>query len=253
MVKTTHIQIISDIHLENLDDNIIFEDIVTINNNNILCLLGDIGDPRTEVYVLFIKWCSENFKKVLFVAGNHEYYGLDIYSGELLLEEIFSMFDNVYFLNNSVFEYNNILFLGTTLWTYVPPILEEKIDNYNSSFKKIEELNSKKCNILHFQNLEFLNEYIQNFKDKYIIFVLSHHAPIMNNTTHWRQEAKLENYAYACDLSTYIEKVSYWAYGHTHYNNTNNIYYYNNIPLISNQRGNIIPIPNYNPNFFIQI
>jgi predicted MPP superfamily phosphohydrolase len=97
------IQYISDIHLEHLK---VFPIINKVADN--LCLLGDIGCPRTQIYKNFIKYCSNNFTNVFVIYGNHEYYSVKTRLEPLVIQTMKEIDDlakdfpdNVYFLNNS--------------------------------------------------------------------------------------------------------------------------------------------------------
>ena len=71
----TKFQYISDIHLEthhNTSKNI-FEKILK-PSAPYLVLCGDIGYPGAELYKPFLEYCSKNFERVFYIAGNHEFY-----------------------------------------------------------------------------------------------------------------------------------------------------------------------------------
>jgi PAS domain S-box-containing protein len=100
-------QYISDIHLEYLTN---IPRIKKIANN--LCLVGDIGYPGSFLFNKFLKKCSEMYKNVFLVYGNHEYYSI-IRGRNKKIETMQQKLDyakdfphNVYFLNNSYVYYN---------------------------------------------------------------------------------------------------------------------------------------------------
>lgn len=69
------------------------------------------------------------------------------------------------------------------------------------------------------------------------IAVLSHHTPSMRGTSNPKYEGpgNVLNHAFSSDLAgMYRNKVSVWAYGHTHYNNDQEDM---GTRLVSNQRG----------------
>ena len=68
---SVRIQYASDIHLEIRPSK--FRRILT-PVGDILILAGDIGHPFRRTYAQFLDWCSRNFKHVILVPGNHEYY-----------------------------------------------------------------------------------------------------------------------------------------------------------------------------------
>ena len=74
--KNIKLQILSDLHLENRNEDIKYNDFIIPNKNNILALLGNISSPYDNKLEDFLKWCSYNFYKVLYIPGNSEYYSL---------------------------------------------------------------------------------------------------------------------------------------------------------------------------------
>jgi hypothetical protein len=81
----------------------------TANN---LCLVGDIGHPGTFLFNKFLKKCSETYKNIFLVYGNHEYYSIvrgrhkKIETMQQKLDYAKDFPHNVYFLNNSYVYYH---------------------------------------------------------------------------------------------------------------------------------------------------
>jgi hypothetical protein len=148
---TTKIQYISDIHLEHLK---VLPYIKRVANN--LCLLGDIGSPRTQLYKDFIKECSLKFKNVFIIYGNHEYHSVKTRLEPKMIETMASIEthandlpSNVYFLNNScvyldihtdqvytnrpneVRTDNLVKIIGSTLWAATK---DYKLNDYKKIF-----------------------------------------------------------------------------------------------------------------------
>ena len=115
------IQIASDIHLEYYKniDNILKK--LKPNKNSILVLAGDIGKPRLPTYDQLLSWVSKNYKSVVLIAGNHEYYHSNkIYSHVLpTITELTKKYDNIHFLENGSVMLDGIKFIGCTLWSDV--------------------------------------------------------------------------------------------------------------------------------------
>ena len=134
-------QLASDIHLELLHESTkqkllkYIENIIIPTAQNLI-LAGDIGHSHRPNYKYFINWCSENFKRVFVISGNHEYYTTSsmmkkhtytIKDIDHRLQEVCNEFDNVYFLQKDRFEfieYNvKYIILGCTFWA---PIKKKK-------------------------------------------------------------------------------------------------------------------------------
>ena len=65
------LKFISDLHLERRKDIITFS---KNHYNKSLILPGDIGSPLKQNYWDFMDYVSDNFEKVYFTTGNHEYW-----------------------------------------------------------------------------------------------------------------------------------------------------------------------------------
>lgn len=113
------LRIFSDLHLEFGD-----YDIVPLlgDEERILVLAGDIGTPynthHREIYVNFIIRACSQFKEVVLVFGNHEYYHGNFQNTKRIFFEGFKEVPiNLHLLDNSSWEYGEFVFIGTTLWT----------------------------------------------------------------------------------------------------------------------------------------
>jgi predicted phosphohydrolase len=208
------LQVCSDVHLEMGDINETqFADIIQ-SSAEILILAGDIGDPTELIFDKFIGYCASIFKHVLFVSGNHEYYYKTIEEADECIEQIINRYSNVIYLNNKTFEYEGIVFVGTTLWSLLP----ENETTYKlfsvNDFKKIKNYSIKKNNLLFEKNLEFLQN---NFCKKCII--ITHHAPSYRCISE-KYQGNVLNCCFANHLDHLFtdENVIGWIYGHTHHN-----------------------------------
>ena len=248
-----NIRVVSDIHLEHYTEEPLFENIITPCSTDILCLLGDIGNPRQEIYESFIRWCVNNFITVLVIAGNHEYYNSTIDDTNILISNICNK-NGAIFLNNLVYIYKNYAFIGTTLWSYVPNPAKKEVSNFLNDYKLIQGLTVDVTNQLHKNCVKFLIEKIEQYKNNYTIIVLTHHSPSLSGTSYPPYEQKITNFGFSSDQSELIKLVDLWMYGHTHYNHPGNVFYKFNKPLVSNQRGYVNRFSkNYNKNFVINL
>lgn len=129
-------QYISDIHLEYLTQ----VPYIKKTGDNIF-LVGDIGHPGTKLFNQFINYCSNLYKNVFLVYGNHEYYSTlrgrnkKIETMQERVEYSRYFPKNVYLLNNSCIYFNKhneqvkiklesnddindyIKIIGSTLWS----------------------------------------------------------------------------------------------------------------------------------------
>ncbi|MEM9690500.1 MAG: metallophosphoesterase, partial [Pseudomonadota bacterium] len=101
------LHILSDIHVE-------FEAFVPpATDADVIVLAGDIHVGRKG-----LDWALEQFpdKPVIYVLGNHEYYGKAVPKLTNELQKIAAN-TNVHLLERSSVEIDGVTFLGSTLWT----------------------------------------------------------------------------------------------------------------------------------------
>jgi Icc-related predicted phosphoesterase len=121
------IAIASDVHLE-------FGDLFLNNEENadVLILSGDIcvaadfrkSDPygilengKTNRYTDFFVRCANEFKNVIYVAGNHEHYGGDYAETFTILRKYLGSIPNLHILDKEHVVIDDVTFIGGTLWT----------------------------------------------------------------------------------------------------------------------------------------
>lgn len=132
------LQILSDLHtcffrsVEEVQTTI--EQFIPDNAKEItLCIAGDLGAPfieeiRTEggwdtapgkqkvLYHAAINLFTRNYKKVILIPGNHEYYGSSIEEADKWLWSLEDIYLNLEVLNNESYQKDDYLFIGSTLW-----------------------------------------------------------------------------------------------------------------------------------------
>ena len=210
------VQIISDIHLDYYDIQYNNYSNIIIPSANILVIAGDLGNPFNDNYKNFLLFYSTLFIKIFIIAGNHEYYYNNIHDTNIKISEICNSFTNIHFLNNTTYEYNNILFIGTTLWSKIPINLNKKLLNLINDYKNIKNFTHYKSNKLFIDNVNFIKKELKKNKTSIII---THHAPsFMCIPKEFKQD--ILNCCFYSNLE-YLFKftnIIAWIYGHTHYN-----------------------------------
>lgn len=233
--KPMFIQYLSDIHLEfynesHVDTSYFFIPKQNAKNDTYLVLAGDIGYPSHQNYKNFIADSSKFYNKVFIISGNHEYYdnmNMDIV--DALINSICSQFNNVYYLNNNEHLISeNIVILGTTLWSKILPHEQPYIETCMNDYKHIKindkVITTKYVNNLFLQNYTWLKNKVQEHQDKQII-IITHHSPSFRSIP--QKYAKYEgNSAFSNNLDKFImdnPHIKYWIFGHTHTSSTINI------------------------------
>lgn len=242
-MKQFDFQLYSDIHIE------FSKTFPKIKPNcDYLILAGDIGKINTENFQMFFDYCSQNWKKVFYILGNHEYYHSSKTYDKLngLYKEFFKQYTNVILLDNSIYEIDDeLIIIGSTLWSMVShtPYLNDfnKIYMYNEDRTRKIGITMERFQELHKESKKYILEQVNNNKNKKII-IITHFPPSKVNTSHPKynnQEEYLKNY-YASDFIEEIPEdnnILLWCYGHTHY--SNDMKHESGIRLLSNQVGYI--------------
>lgn len=266
LINVLDVRLFNDLHLE-------FENsyrIQKIKRNQIIILAGDIfcQGGKQEINSVFSDFVKDILSKgaiVLFVAGNHEYWGSRIEKFNKILKDFEKDNENFYFLNDESIFINDIEFLGGTLWTDfnkgdILTYLEiggsksyGVTANSSKDYKKIKskkvvdgienygKLTTKDAFLLHKNTLKYIKSRIGKHHTQ---FVITHFPPSEKflNKERFINEKKngynydIAKYAYYSELESIAENFNYWASGHTHKYLDE---YSNGVRYLSNPRGYI--------------
>src|SRR2546422_9130382 len=104
------LHVLSDLHVEFTDYK---PDVEAVDAADVIVLAGDIHQGAAGM-----NWARNSFpgKPIIYVAGNHEFYG---HHWDALLPELRQKAGEcgVHFLENDSVTINGMRFLGATLWT----------------------------------------------------------------------------------------------------------------------------------------
>ncbi len=208
---------------------------------DIVVLAGDIN-----LGLRGIDWIDKYFseKPVIYICGNHEYYR---HSMPKLTEQLreATAGSHIHFLENNIFEYEDVIFLGCTLWTDFELFGNHRIAQYEAAKNmndyrlirvapKYRKLRPSDTSILHFQSIQFLKENLEKYSDRKIV-VVTHHAPGMKSVPEFFK-SEIISAAYTSNLEALIEEhnISLWIHGHLH---DSSDYYIKNTRILSNPAG----------------
>ena len=219
-------QIISDLHLEYYNTMPEINYFFDISAPNII-LAGDICYYKHPNFMLFFDKVSKLYEKVLFVPGNHEYYaynklpecGFD--QIDFVMEENLKKFKNVYFIQNSIFEFDDNIILGNTLWFKSDrTIMDDDVRIINNEFyihfkhKFMPSFKSvKKVNTFHYNWLKNTLNGIQNTSKN--IIVITHYLP-SKKCIHKKYKKTDYNDLYFTNCEDLLPLANCWIAGHTH-------------------------------------
>ncbi|MGR8935769.1 MAG: metallophosphoesterase [Gammaproteobacteria bacterium] len=246
------IQILSDLHLE-------FENFsIDTGRSDVVVLAGDIhlGDKG-------VRWAIEAIpnKPVLYVLGNHEYYG-NAYPKLTNALKALCLGTNVHILENDTLSLDGVNFIGCTLWTDFELFGNARLTGYQcqqimSDYKKIRlspkfsKLRSIDVAVIHRKSKLRLIDELQKHAGETNI-VITHHGPSPQSLPN-QAIVETADAAYVSALEPLIEQYrpSYWLHGHIHKNSD---YKIGTCRVICNPKG--YPgeqNPDFDPHFTIEI
>mgnify|MGYP003387334638 CR=1 FL=1 len=160
---------------------------------------------------------NRHFKKVFLITGNHEYYGNHIDKVDDYIRHLVRNLGNVVFLQNEAYEWNGIVWIGSTLWTAVKENTPRRVLLQYNDFGMIRGMTLECYNALHKKAVVFLESTIK--KQKSPVVVITHHLPLKELVLpeYQKEEYKAMAQYYSSDCSLVVgERVVLWVYGHTH-------------------------------------
>lgn len=183
--------------------------------------------------------CSK-FKHVFYVEGNHENY-----KWNMSIEYDYSnMPKNFHVLNNSVYELNDIIVYGGTMWANLSDISNLDKFNISSMINDFRIIYSNETDLFSIDDsTSHYNVFIENLYEAQInaesknkkLIVVSHFAPSMKSVTPEFKGDPLNPY-FCNEIDDLIENsdISAWVHGHVH---SNHDYRIGNTRILCNPRG----------------
>lgn len=202
------------------------------DKETVLVIAGDIWEGTKFISfaegqsdeIFWLETISKQFKAIVFVAGNHDYWGecLTQYPNKLI--DLTTNMPNVFFLENDYCIIDDVVFIGSTLWTdfnhHNPISLFDWSGSMNDS-KYIKnhgysKLKSLDIYDLHQKSVHAITDLDKNFHDKKRIWV-THHAPSLQSASRIYHD---NNEYYVSDLDDLIlhQEPDMIIHGHLHEN-----------------------------------
>lgn len=253
------IAITSDVHLE-------FGALELTNDAgvDVLILSGDIcvardlmeHDPhgiidfgKSSRYHKFFQECSARFPHVIYVAGNHEHYHGDFKYTIPDLKKRLAYLKNLHVLDKEVFELDDTVFVGGTLWTDMnkeDPMTLHAISRMMNDFRCVDNSN-REVNYKTFDDpekpdkptfrtrparfcpedavedhkkmLDYIRIVYEDMPPWKQMVVVGHHTPSHTSCHPRYKDDQLMNGGYHSDLSEFMldrPGIKLWTHGHTH-------------------------------------
>ncbi|WP_445370792.1 metallophosphoesterase [Methylomonas sp. HW2-6] len=200
----------SDVHLEFGDQSLPDTDA------DIVVAAGDIG-----VFSQGVEWLKAIGKPVIYVAGNHEFYGYEYRQTlEMLREQCANT--QIRFLEKGQFVFQGVRFLGCTLWS---DLFVDGLDKAEALGRSLNDFRKIMFGDQAFRPEQFVELYResrlwleQRLAEPYPgrTVVVTHHAP-----TEWSwidSPNVIKKIAYCNDLKPLFHEyeIAAWFHGHVH-------------------------------------
>lgn len=207
------INFFSDIHLEFGDMPLPFTEA------DVIVAAGDIGVGRQG-----IDWLKNSIVPVVYVAGNHEFYGGE-YGGIVRMLRRKTIGTPVNFLQNECFIHEEVRFLGCTLWTNLGDSEGGELEEIRTIVNDFKQIRYGRRYLMPSDYLQMYQESLAWLEQELTrpfhgpTVVVTHHAPLPNcwkGLSHSRKR-----FAYCNDLHELMERhdIPLWIHGHTHFLN----------------------------------
>lgn len=222
---------------------------------DLVILAGDVGRPHAAV-----SWASSFAKPVLYIAGNHEFYGGNI-AGTLEELKRLCVGTNVRVLDSDEVIVGGVRFLGTTLWTDFKlfgdgtrqAAAQKEAVRWMRDFSRIRAGETSDvlftpgdaAALFSSQAAWLASKLAQPFPGQTV--VITHHAP-SPKSIHPRFADSLLNACFVSNAEHLLDgnRVRLWIHGHTH---DSFDYLLNGTRVVCNPRGYANNGVNENPLF----
>lgn len=246
---------------------------------DMIILAGDIAfagmrfDAYEQLFFYFEQLNKLN-KPILFVPGNHEFYhshNFDDLNAKLLEKINESKYRNIHILSRKKFVFNNIIFIGATLWTDFNnkdcdemnsainlQWNEEKQEHERKGMSEYKVVSTSDGQLItpelvyqeHQADLDYIKQEL-GATDPEKCVVITHHSP--SNKKHKIKWNKRLPSAYSSDLDSLIEDYQpiAWIHGHIH---DSLDYHIGGTRIVCNPRGYLGKKinPEFNPNLVVE-
>lgn len=220
------------------------------DQHTIFAIPGDLWTSGRVLSYAGPSWLGEvskRFAAVVFVLGNHDFFGGLITSEyQKLKAQIVEqgLSDKVFLLQNESLVLGNYKFVGATLWTDFNNGDKEVLRAASNMMRDYGKITPEIIFGAHTESRNFLIENaIKDFEDQKLV-VITHHAPSFRSISPvWKSQEQIDpiliknlSAMYASDLDSFIEKskIDYWLHGHCH---SASNYLLGNTRVVCNPRG----------------
>jgi Icc-related predicted phosphoesterase len=260
------LQIVSDLHIEFQTDGTEFS--LPKTDADVIVIAGDVGVGFEEEFEFCKQTIQTHNKPVIFVLGNHSFYGKDADVNDI--RKLWSVvnYPNLHYLDEERFEIiNGVLFLGGILWTdfsidptdadvtacdYAMQRAGVMMNDYRGTLIGNETWTPQKSVEEHWKTRRAMIN-ILNLHSELKTVVVSHHLPSYKGIDSSYRDSEL-NPAYASHLDNFIKywSIDLWCHGHVHVSKD---YEVEGARVVCNPRGyyNYEENAHFNPAYVVEV
>ena len=234
-----------------------------VNEADVVVLAGDISRPLEAAV-----WALRLEKPVLYVLGNHEFYGSSIDGAAQELKRLCAG-THVHVLDDSEVVIDNVRFLGSTLWTdfelfNAPHMRMAAMDEAQRCLRDFSRIRAREAATdlftpadavrLFRRHAEWLDGRLQA-RHAGPTVAITHHAP-SPLSIHPRFADSLLNAGFVSDAQHLLgaDRASLWIHGHTH---DSFDYRFKGTRVVCNPRGyaraGVNENPLFDPDFIVEV
>jgi predicted phosphodiesterase len=181
-------------------------------------LAGDIARPKAAM-----AWAASLGKPVVYVPGNHEFYGGSLEGTVAELRRL-AAGTPIHVLDNEALVLEGVRFLGSTLWSdfmlrgpgEAKAAAMREAERLIRDFERIEAFTPERSAALFARNAAWLERMLREPHEGPTV-VVTHHAP-SPMSIHPRFAGSLLNGCFVSDAERLVDerRCALWIHGHTH-------------------------------------
>ncbi len=191
-------------------------------DHDVVVIAGDLCEGMAEG----VRWIAQSGlaeKPVLYVGGNHEFYGLDRHDELTAARTTAETVPNIHVLEGGSVTIGGVTFFGATLWTdydllgdrdRAMHLAERYMSDHNMIRVGARKWTASTALAEHTARIAWLKAELATC-DPANTVIISHHAPSPRSCSSKFRGHPL-NASFASDLTPLVAKAGTWIHGHTH-------------------------------------
>jgi UDP-2,3-diacylglucosamine pyrophosphatase LpxH len=203
---------------------------MTNSGEDVLVLAGDIASGSTNAVETLKHFKDMWIPKIVYVPGNHEYYGTSMPDFDEKMQIKVKQLDGVYYMNPGMLVIDGVLFIGTPLYTnfYGDPLAEHQAQTMISDFRLVRDLKTEHYISRYGEAVNYIRQafnVVDMFTIRHVV-VVTHWLPSRELIApEYRSDKSGLNSYFANSLDHIMQDINErfpdtgktWIYGHTHH------------------------------------